>query len=299
MASVKDWVVAARLRTLPLSFASIFAGSAIALKQGVFSWTVFALTLLVTLFLQILSNFANDYGDAHHGADHEERKGPARMVSSGRIPQADMKWAIVVFSILSFLSGLLLLFTAFSKEHLAAALVLLLIGIMAIAAAIKYTVGKSPYGYIGLGDLFVFIFFGLVAVIGTKFLQTKSFALSDFLPAISFGLMAVAVLNVNNMRDMPSDKVAGKNSIPVRLGFRNAKIYHTFLILLPQVFLLYYSSITAASLSEIYYVLVFPLLWMHLAKVWPCEDNHKLDPQLKIVALSSLLISVLFFGVYI
>lgn len=293
MSSIKNWIIAARLRTLPLSFASILAGHALAIQYTDIRWDIFVLTLITTLFLQILSNFANDYGDAEHGADHDQRKGPERMVSSGRISKSAMKNGLFLTAILSFLSGLLLLFLSFSKAEIPIALGMLGLGILSIAAAIKYTSGKNPYGYRGLGDIFVLIFFGLVGVLGSLYLQSKQIGYLDLFAALAFGLQAVAVLNLNNMRDILSDKQAGKISIPVRIGFSNAKIYHAFLIISSLVLLFIYAIYNWYKVSEWAFILLYPILIIHLVKVLRTKDELQLDSQLKVVALSSFLISVL------
>ncbi len=295
MADLKHWIEAARLRTLPLSFASILAGSAIVIDSISFSFSVFFLTLATTLFLQVLSNFANDYGDAKHGADHEGRKGPERMVSSGKISVESMKMALIVFSLLALCSGLLLLYFSFPSEQLVKALIMFFIGLLAIWAAINYTAGRNPYGYAGFGDIFVLLFFGIVGVMGSAFLQIKEIRLFDLLPAIAFGLLAVTVLNVNNMRDIRSDAEAGKQSIPVRIGLKASKVYHSFLVIIAQILMLIFANANNYIGYEWSFMIVFPILWFHLVKVWKTDENHLLDPQLKVVALSSFLMSALLF----
>ncbi len=295
MASLKHWIGAARLRTLPLSFASILAGSAIIAGRTEFNYEVFFLTLITTLFLQILSNFANDYGDSIHGADHKGRKGPERMVSAGQISLSSMKRAIIFFAFLSLISGLYLLYLSFPKNELLKAVSMLLLGLLSIWAAINYTAGRNPYGYAGWGDFFVLVFFGIVGVLGTAFLQIRDLLLSDILPALSFGLFSVAVLNVNNMRDIESDREAGKYSIPVRIGYKHSKIYHSFLVIVPQIILVSYANHNNYSDYEWSFMIIYPILWLHLVKVWKTDDNHKLDAQLKVVALSSFLMAALMF----
>lgn len=298
MASLKHWIVSARLRTLPLSFSSILAGNSLALAKGVFNWSIFILTLLTTLFLQILSNFANDYGDAKHGADHSERKGPDRMVSSGKISDSQMKLAIIIFSVLSFLSGVTLLFISFSGDYYLEVGVLLLLGIASIWAAIKYTAGKNPYGYIGLGDLFVLLFFGFVGILGSMYLQSKNIEWTDLYLTFGIGFLAVAVLNVNNMRDINSDKTAGKMSIPVRIGLQYAKGYHSFLILGAALGVLIWLDAIGLRKYSYWISPLLIILVFHLIKVWRTTLPEKLDPQLKIVALSSFLISLLIFLIH-
>lgn len=293
--NLKNWIKAARLRTLPLSFSSILFGSGIAQLKESFSFPILSLTLLTTLFLQILSNFANDYGDAKNGADHEEREGPKRMVSSGAISLKSMGIAVFLFSILSFISGISLLLIAFDLNQLPMLLLFLLLGLGAIWAAIKYTVGKNPYGYAGLGDLFVLIFFGFTGVLGTLYLHSKSIALIDTLPALSLGLLAVGVLNVNNMRDIDSDKIAGKNSIPVRIGLGNAKNYHLSLVIISMSSLVLWSLNAHHGIYSWAYLMVFIPLTIHLIRVMKTNKLLDFDPQLKVLALSSFGISLIFF----
>lgn len=284
-----------RLRTLPLSFSSILAGSAIALQNDSFDWRIFSLTLLTTLLLQVLSNLANDYGDAVHGADHQGRKGPARMVSSGRISPEAMKKALVFFSLLSLISGIFLLYISFDPGELLFAALMLLLGLTAIWAAIKYTVGSNPYGYAGLGDLFVLIFFGWVGVIGTFFLQYRELDWTSFLPASAIGFFAVGVLNVNNMRDIHSDAEAGKRSIPVRLGLNGARKYHFFLVIAALLMLLAYAWINNFTSTQWAFLLAFPVLIFHLIKIASYKKPEEFDSQLKVLSLASFLLSLLLF----
>jgi 1,4-dihydroxy-2-naphthoate octaprenyltransferase len=288
-------VEAFRLRTLPLSFSSILAGSAIALQNNSFDWRIFFFTLLTTLLLQVLSNLANDYGDAIHGADHQGRKGPQRMVSSGRITAKAMKQALVLFSALCLMSGLYLLYISFGAEELIFVGVMLFLGLMAIWAAIKYTVGSNPYGYAGLGDLFVLIFFGWVGVIGTLFLQHRTMDWTYVLPASAIGLFAVGVLNVNNMRDIHSDAEAGKRSIPVRLGLSGARKYHYSLVIGGMVLMIVYAWNAGFELINWLFLLAYPILITHLIKIASYRRPEEFDPQLKVLSLGSFLLSLLWF----
>jgi 1,4-dihydroxy-2-naphthoate octaprenyltransferase len=295
MASLKSWIKAARLRTLPLAFASIGMGAFLAADKHEFNAAVFASALLTTLFLQILSNLANDYGDFTNGADLAGRVGPARMVQSGEISPQQMKKSLYLFSGLCFISGLALLYFSGLLEHINAFGFFLLLGIAAIVASLKYTAGSNPYGYLGLGDLFVLIFFGWTGVIGTFYLMTTTVSFSLFLPSTAFGLLAAGVLNVNNMRDIDSDKRAGKITIPVRLGLPKAKLYHTALI--SSAFLL--SALYTAGKRHYepygwFFLLSLPLLAIHLKKVWSAQNSAQLDPLLKQLALSSLLFVITF-----
>ena len=237
---MKSWLAAARPRTLPLALASIILGSFLAAAAGQFSWTITLLASLTTIFLQILSNFANDYGDAISGKDTAERVGPRRAVATGLITKEAMFKGIVVTSALSLITGIWLLIEATSQPAITTSdttgtsytfWIFLVLGVLCIAAAIAYTNGKRPYGYAGFGDIAVLIFFGWVGVMGTYYLQTMSFAATLLLPASSVGFFATGVLNINNIRDIETDAKTGKNSIPVRLGRARAIQYHWFLLL--------------------------------------------------------------------
>ena len=228
--SLSSWIKAFRLRTLPLALSSIIMGSGLAIYLGSYSWIVILLATLTTILLQILSNLANDYGDFQKGTDNDNRLGPERAVQSGEISARQMKTAVIVFAALSLLSGVWLLYASL-KEQFMIALVFFVLGIAAIAAAVKYTVGKNAYGYSGLGDLFVFLFFGLTGVLGTYYLNTLSLTWDVFLPAISIGLLSTGMLNLNNMRDIENDIKSGKHTLASKLGLRKAKYYHAFLVI--------------------------------------------------------------------
>lgn len=294
MASVKTWFEAFRLRTLPLAFSCILMGGFLAVSSGMFNGAILGLSLLTTLFLQVLSNLANDYGDSVSGVDHDERQGPSRAVQAGKISLTAMKRALIICALLSFVSGVLLLFISFQDAWLYA-LIFLFIGLGAIWAAIKYTVGKTPYGYQGLGDLFVLIFFGLVGVCGSYFLYSRSFDWMTVLPAISCGLFAVGVLNVNNIRDIESDIVAGKHSIPVRIGRSKARLYHLVLITVGWCCMLVYTNLTwTGHWLHLLYGLSLPLFLVNVKAVFTKEEPKQLDPFLKQLAISTLLFVLLF-----
>lgn len=295
---MKKWVVAFRLRTLPLALSSVGMGGFLAAYHGTFRVEIFLLTALTTILLQILSNLANDYGDSVHGADHDGRKGPLRAVQSGSISPAAMRTAVIIAAILSFISGLVLLIVSFGKEWLTA-LGWLVIGCMCIYAAITYTAGRKPYGYLGLGDLSVFIFFGLVGVIGSQFMHTHDIRFSYFFPAAANGLWAVAVLNLNNIRDIESDQIAGKYSVPVRIGHAASIVYHRFLIYGAIVMGILF-EITEASLHSygmrphrFLFLIVLPLIFI-LDKAVSTKKPDELDPWLKKTALTSLAFMLLF-----
>jgi 1,4-dihydroxy-2-naphthoate octaprenyltransferase len=267
-------------------------GAFLAAERNLFSISILLLALLVTLFLQILSNFANDYGDYTSGVDGQHRTGPSRTVQMGLISASQMKLALIIFSILSFVSGILLLFFAFGEDWIKS-IIFLLLGVGAIIAAIKYTVGKNPYGYAGLGDLFVMIFFGFVGVAGSYFLFSKSIDPIIFLPAYTCGILSVGVLNVNNIRDIESDKKSGKNSIPVRIGRKNAIKYHWVILTTAMLSILAYGFFMEYDLFDYGFIFSFPLFFIHGMKVTRLPQE-KLDPQLKMLALSTLLFVLLF-----
>lgn len=293
--NVKAWISAFRLRTLPLALASIGMGSFLAAANGQFRGEIVFLCALTTLFLQILSNLANDYGDSKHGADSIHREGPKRAVQAGLITSAQMKTGMVIFALLSLVSGLLLLWLAFGSEGIYLFLLFLILGLAAIWAAINYTAGAKPYGYAGLGDISVFLFFGLVGVIGTYFLQTQEFSPSIMLPAAALGFFSMGVLNINNIRDIDSDKLAGKYSVPVRLGAFKARIYHLLILtagfLCATAFMVTYQN---EGFPKYLYLLTLPLLVFNGYKVWNLKTPKELDPFLKQMALTTLLFVLLF-----
>ncbi len=291
---MKKWLAAFRLRTLPLALSSIGMGSFLAAANNTFDWRIFALCALTTIFLQVLSNLANDYGDSVNGADHADRSGPSRMVQSGAISLSQMKKAIILFVVFSLISGISLLYFSFGLNW-QMFLFFFVIGVGAIIAAIAYTAGKKPYGYVGLGDLSVFIFFGLVGVIGSYFLYAKAVHWSLLLPSISCGLFSVAVLNINNIRDIESDKIAGKHSVPVRIGRPAATTYHTILIATGVISAMVYSLLNFESYLQFLFVLMLPLFGVNIKAVRTKMTASEIDPYLKQMALSTLLF-VLAFG---
>ncbi len=302
---MKHWIDAARLRTLPLSVSGILVGSLYALANPtneiltptqVFNWKIFTLAMLTTIGFQVLSNFANDYGDGVKGTDNEDRVGPQRALQSGAISPEAMKKAMYLTALLTFTSAVLLIYVSFQDKYLLYSLFFLILGIVAIASAIRYTVGNSAYGYKGFGDIFVFVFFGWVSTLGVNFLYSKQFDWQLVLPASAIGLLSVGVLNLNNMRDEISDKKAGKNTLVVQMGGKKAKIYHYFLIgtamLLVIIFAIIYNGIGFRWDQYAFLVAYFPLM-SHLKTVYTCEDNRRLDPQLKKLAISTFLLSLI------
>jgi 1,4-dihydroxy-2-naphthoate polyprenyltransferase len=288
-ASLKDWIEAARPRTLPLALSSIIMGAFLAEKFDKFSYLIFSLACLTTILLQVLSNFANDYGDSQNGADNIERVGPERAVQSGRITHKQMLNAVIVTGFLSLISGLTLIYIAFGGFQSSLFWTFLAIGFACIAAAYFYTAGSKPYGYAGLGDISVFLFFGITGVLGSFFLYTLSFDSNILLPAAACGAMATGVLNINNLRDIDSDKKAGKITIPVRLGRKKAIIYHWILLVIAMVCTIVFMA--ENSSTKYYYLLAFPLIILNGYQV---SKNKNPDPYLKTLALTTLAFVILF-----
>ena len=291
MAKMKVWVSAMRLRTLPLSLAGIIWGSGIAAAEGRFDWRIFVLAVLTAVSYQILSNLANDYGDGLKGTD-AERVGPQRVIQSGLISHGQMKKALVWNVVISVVLTVLLLKTAFPAAGKMFWFYLVL-GLFAIWAAMKYTVGKGAYGYMGLGDLFVFIFFGLVSVAGVYYLYTGQLDQMVFLPAAAVGLLSVAVLNINNMRDMENDRKAGKMTLAVKLGPASAMKYQRALITLSFLLTVYFTVERLYSPWQWLAVAVYIPLAVHLFKLNP-ERPATYNSALKQVSLLTFLLSLLY-----
>jgi 1,4-dihydroxy-2-naphthoate polyprenyltransferase len=292
MSGIKVWVSAFRLRTLPLALSCIGMGGFLAASQKAFRWDIFLLCSFTTVFLQVLSNLANDYGDSIHGADHSGRKGPSRAVQSGAISQEKMRNALFFFVALCLVSGLWLLWLAFGFNW-NAFLFFFGLGLLSILAAVAYTVGKKPYGYAGLGDISVLIFFGLVGVMGSLYLFTHEINYLQILPALSCGFFSMAVLNINNIRDIESDKQAGKFSVPVRIGRERAIRYHWFLLIGGLLSAAAYNLLLFLSYWQFLFLLSAPLFILNGLAVRRKVD-HELDPYLKQMALSTLLFVLLF-----
>lgn len=286
------WIHAFRLRTLPLALSSIFLASFIAAQTEYFKWEVLVLAASTTILLQILSNLSNDYGDSIHGADSSERKGPIRAVQSGMISNTEMKRAMILFTLLALVSGLSLLY--FALSDLTLFLLFLFVGLAAIAAAITYTSGKKPYGYIGLGDISVFFFFGITGVMGTYFLHSDSLDPFVLLPATSLGLFSTCVLNINNIRDIDSDAKAGKKSIPVRIGRRAALAYNWVLILSGNLVMGIYCLMTNSYGGYLFLAVVPFMIHVGSGIQWASSPSQ-IDPYLKKMAIATLL-WVLAFG---
>lgn len=292
---IKAWIHALRLRTLPLALSSVALGAFIANADRPFKIVTTLLAGLTALFLQILSNLANDYGDSIKGTDNINRIGPMRAVQSGVISPAEMKTAIVVFTGLTFLSGFILLLSSFGTYLMNLNFLLfLLIGVTAIVAAIKYTIGRNPYGYSGLGDVMVFCFFGLTGVVGTYYLNTHQFRPDVLLPASALGLLSAGVLNLNNMRDYENDKKNGKNTLVVKLGQNMAKYYHLALVALAVCLALIYILINFRGAIQFLFLLMLPPFIINVRAVFVKTLPGELDPLLRQLAVSSLVFSILF-----
>lgn len=288
-----NWIEVFRLRTLPLSMSSIFLGAALAYGDGFFSWKTSILAVTTTLFLQILSNLANDYGDFTHGMDNEERTGPRRSMQRGIITPREMKMAVILFIVLSLMSGLLLIWTGLGNLLTGKSLVFLVLGILAVIAAVKYTVGKHPYGYYGLGDLFVFLFFGLTGVAGTYYLNAHTFRPDILLPASALGFLTTGVLNINNMRDMEADRKNGKRTLAVLLGPRLSRHYHLILLSGANILSLIYVLLNYKTPLQFIFLIIIPPLVQNVLAVYR-NSLSALDPFLKKLSLTSLLYAVTF-----
>ena len=292
MTRKKAWLEALRLRTLPLSLSGILLGSLIAFAQGFTDYFIFILAMLTTVTFQILSNLANDLGDSLKGTDNEERVGPMRSVQSGIISVKEMKNAVIVTAMISLVLSIALIY--FGTRNMPTQMIWFYgaLAILCILAAITYTIGKRAYGYSGFGDLMVFVFFGIVSVLGVYSLYTKFFDILIVLPAAGIGLLSVAVLNLNNMRDIHNDAKSGKNTLVVKMGGNIAKMYHAFLILGSLTFLILF---VYSSGKQMAYLGLLPgiILLIHLRAVMKISNPKEFDPHLKIVALSTFGIALI------
>ena len=293
MTKLISWIKAFRLRTLPLALASILMGSFLAIYTDIYNWSVIILAIVTTLCLQILSNLANDYGDGIKGTDNDNRVGPKRTIQSGEITPREMKIGIIIFIILSLLSGILLIIESLASNW-DVGLLFLVIGLLAIAAAIKYTIGSKAYGYSGMGDIMVFLFFGPVAVMGIYYLLTETVSFLFFLPAFTMGLLSTGVLNLNNIRDMKNDADSGKNTLALMLGYNNAKLYHYLLIIIALLFAVTFTLMNFNSIWQFIYLIAYPVFIKDLISIGKIKENYALDPYLKKLAFSTLIFTLLF-----
>lgn len=292
MGKIKYYIKSLRLRTLPLSLAGVLLGILLATADfQVQPWTAFWI-IFTTICLQITANLANELGDAIKGTDRASRQGPQYSLSSGGLTKSEVKMMIFLFAILSVVSGLVMLKVSFGTLFLLEPICFILLGAASVIAALRYTLGRNPYGYRGLGDLYVFLFFGIVAVLGSYFVS--SHAINNWivvLPAVSIGCFSMGVLNVNNIRDMETDRLT-RVTIPIKIGLKNARIYQTILILLGWVCMLVFTSLRMFDPWHYLFVLTAPLFIIHLKGVWT-RTNRELDSMLPLLVMSSFLFSLL------
>lgn len=293
MKNIRPWLSAMRLRTLPLSVSGIILGTCFAIYNGKFNWWVMVLAILTTISLQILSNLANDYGDGVKGTDNEDRVGPKRAIQSGEITPDDMLEAIKTNIVIIIILTLALIWAAFGPTNFLFLLLFVFLGGLSVYAALNYTMGDSPYGYRALGDIFVFLFFGLLSTIGSYLLYMHTINHVVVMPAIALGLLSVGVLNLNNMRDIESDRNAGKITMAVKLGLSRAKSYHFFLILGAMIITLVFSILYYVEPYNFLYLLGFIPLTLHIIKIKKANSASDFDAQLKVLALSTFLFSLL------
>ena len=297
MKKIKAWFAAARLRTLPLSVSGIIVGASLGTtnlgESGIWQSSLFWLAILVTIGFQVLSNFANDYGDGIRGTD-AKRQGEKRMVASGIISPKQMKIGMIVTGVITFFFATFLIFIAFGNENFIISFIFFNLTIVSIIAAVKYTVGKKAYGYSGLGDVFVFLFFGLLSVLGSYYLFTHNLNWLLLLPAIAIGCFSTAVLNLNNMRDIESDTAANKNTLVVKLGIQKAKKYHAFLLLFGMACAIVYTALNYREPWQFLYFIAFIPFLLNIKTVFKNTVPMLLDGELKKVALSTFLFAILF-----
>jgi len=294
MSLIKNLIYASRLRTLPLACSCAIVAGAIAYYLEAFDGAIFSMSLLTIVLLQILSNFANDLGDSQKGTDNEHRIGPIRAVQKGLISIYKMENYVKALTGITFISGLILLY--FSNMLIGQKVFFIILGISAIAAAKLYTMGEIAYGYRGYGDLFVFLFFGIIGVVGALFLYIHVLNLAAFLPAIGVGCLSVAVLHLNNMRDMENDALSGKITLAIRLGNENSKLYFMFLIVIGIFSWGFFpASQTVVNLySYLYYIGFLPLFFV-IYSFFKIKKKSEYDRLMKPLAFSVFFISLLFF----
>ncbi len=296
---LKYYIESARLRTLPLSISGIIMGSLLAYSNDKFNFWILLSSILTAMSLQILSNYANELGDTDKGTDNDERIGPKRSIQKGLLTRKNIVGMIISFIGASVGFGLLLVWLSFHTLCSPSAIFVILLGLSAIWASMKYTLGKDAYGYMGLGDLFVFLFFGWVSVCGTYFLMTQSFIWTILLPASSIGLLSVAMLNINNMRDVENDSKHSKKTVVVRIGIQKAKTYHSLIIIIGLGLMLLYNLILKNTISHYLFVVSFPIFYFHLKSV-KSSTSQELDKQMKIVSLAIFIFTITFgLGIWI
>ena len=294
MKQLKVWLKAVRLRTLPLSVSGILIGNSLCFQHPEFSVTLFVLMLFTAISFQIISNFANDYGDGVKGTDNENRLGPKRVLQQGLLSREILKKGIVIISLISLLLAFVLIFLAFGSNSWYYILIFIGLSFASVWAAIFYTVGNKAYGYYGFGDLFVFLFFGGVSVLGAYFVQLKTFSYPAILLSLVVGFLSVGVLNLNNMRDIDNDAFVGKRTLVVIMGAAIAKKYHLFLLIVSVSILVYVFSSVSIRFFWIPYLAIIPLI-VHFISVLKNSEPKFFDPELKKLSLSIFLLSLLVF----
>ncbi len=294
MEQAKIWLKAFRLRTLPLALSSIILGGFLSAYTENFNFLITSLAVVTTILLQILSNLSNDFGDFKKGTDNDERVGPTRSVQGGDISEKSMKNAVYIFIGLSLIIGSSLIYLATKDMSIGNFIAFFVLGLLAIAAAVNYTMGNNPYGYKGYGDFFVLIFFGFIGVLGTYYLNAHSIDLKLFLPALCLGLLSTAVLNLNNMRDVENDKKSGKFTLVVKYGISKSKKYHLTIVIgaLLAAFIFNYQNFE--SYWQFLFLLTAPLFIKDLIQIYRSESPKELDPFLKKQAINTLLFSITF-----
>jgi 1,4-dihydroxy-2-naphthoate octaprenyltransferase len=295
---LKAWINAFRLRTLPLSISGILVGLALANINGDWDDLLFWGAIGTTLLFQITSNLANDLGDTLKGTDTEKRIGPMRSVQSGLISKKTMTSAILLFIVLCCCSSIFLIYHCSKTLTASAILIYGVLALLCIIAAITYTIGKKAYGYHGLGDLMVFIFFGAVSVVGSFGLFGNPINRETILACISIGTWSVGVLNLNNMRDQENDKQSNKNTLAVKFGYDGAKNYHVGLIIIGIIsWTILICSLYLKERSAVYFISLLPLLFFikHLLKIKKIVNPKDFDPELKVLALTTFFAAILLF----
>ncbi len=293
LTKLKAWLSAARLRTLPLSISGILMGTALAGLYGYRDHTILLLAILTTLGFQVTSNLANDYGDGVKGTDNSERIGPLRTLQGGLLSRKELKKGILVAVLLSFLLAAALILYSFRDSSIWYIVFFTFLGVACIWASISYTIGDRAYGYRGLGDLFVFLFFGLLSVLGSMFLFTRYITIDSLLPAVSIGLLSTGVLNLNNLRDFHTDKKSNKNTVVVGLGIEKGKRYHYGLLLMAFFCMLGFLLLNFRQWKPYVCLLAFIPVFVHLHKVSGIREPVQFDPELKKLALSTFLLAIL------
>lgn len=298
MPNLKDWIQAIRPRTLPLSISGILTGLALSPNAGTNQLVIFWGCIFTALLFQILSNLANDLGDSQKGSDNENRIGPKRTIQQGLISQRTMRLAVWTCSLTALISACVLIYAAYKHIGFSGTLLYFILACLSILAAILYTIGKKAYGYLGLGDLMVFLFFGILAVLGTKHLYSNEWNLEDIFAAIAMGAWGIAVINLNNMRDQVNDKACKKNTLVVYLGFQRSKIYHLIILTLATFSWFSLLCLVFQRTHNPYFafcLLPFPFLIIHSIKVIRIKNPKDFDPELKKVALSCFSAALSFF----